>query len=113
MVNLEHLQRLIGVPQTERVEARAEDDVLAHARCDGFPQLVLGQATTNGHHRAKHAIERGAPAVASVEHCPASWPDDAIGDGIHEHRGRIECLVRGALDGHPDRRAAGTTFTHL
>ena len=109
MVHLEHSQSRERIAIGERIEARAEDDVLPHAAPVRLAELILGKPTPRGEGRAKKGIERRLVAERGVP------VDDGERERIIEDDRLVEKLMRrpplGDPLGGPARSVHGGSLT--
>lgn len=97
MVDLENAQRIPGRcgPVSERVQARAQDDVLGDASRDGVRKLVFGDAAPN---RKERSLMRGDPSPLPRMVVQVARFDDPSGERVDEDWGHVENLMRCATE---------------
>ena len=102
MIDLEDPQLRVGIAIRERIEPRAEHDVLLDAARHHLRELVLDAAAPCGDERATVAIHpRGLAFLRG--HGASAQADDRQCERILEYRRHIEDLMCGA----PHRDAFG------
>jgi hypothetical protein len=107
MVNFEDTQDILGVrvPICEGIETRAEDNILANAPTDGTMELILGIPAACCQGSPKHTQKRSLfhPLRARLLGRPVRNTQNAKREGVVEHLGIIQDLVRGAAQRNPQR----------
>src|SRR5580698_1320868 len=112
MIDLEDANILERIAIREGVESGAENDELSDAAANSECKLVFGEAGAGGHERAHVASGGREPVGDAGQRACDLAADDAHSQGIFEHLGAVEELVRGSASGDAEGGSAGSAFDH-
>src|SRR5262249_19101924 len=113
MVHLEHVQFLMRIAVSERIEACAQHDILVNTLRHRYRKLILRVAASHDNKRAEGAGKTSLPLRTSFQAFGRAVIEYTQRQWIVENFGIVEQLVSRAADGDVVRGAAELTFLHV
>src|SRR5262245_18339981 len=113
MVDLDYMQSLLAkrIAQRKGVEARAEDNRLAHTTRHRQREAIVDEAAA-GSDEDSHTSPRGVGRLEYYHGGVGIGSQHEAGEGAGENGAAIRRLVRGPIVRNGQRRAAGLVLMH-